>query len=188
MQHTMPRDELQRRNRRALITAYEWISAMVMAMVMISVLVTFVVRLVMVDGPSMLPTLQNGDRLLLTGASDVYKPGEIVVVDRYTEDPLIKRVVAVPGDVVEITPSCELMVNGKVQNEPYIQGATVPRDMTGPQKVPEGCVFVLGDNRSVSKDSRMEEVGMVSVKDIVGKAVFRLWPPASFGRIDKVEP
>lgn len=188
MRHAMPKEQAYRCNRRALITAYEWISAMMTAMVIISVVITFVVRMVMVDGPSMVPTLQNGDRLLLTGASDVYKPGEIVVVDRYTEDPLIKRVVAVPGDVVEITPSYELMINGKIQNEPYIQGSTVPRDITGPQKVPEGCVFVLGDNRSISKDSRMEEIGMVSVKDIVGKAVFRLWPPSSFGRIDGAQP
>lgn len=176
------RDTFQVRNRRTVIAIYEWMSAVIVALIAVVLVTTYMFRIVNVDGDSMYPTLQDGNRLLLTGFDKDYEKGDIVVVDRYTEEPLIKRVIGLPGDEIWIDKNY-LYINNQLQNEPYTVGYTVPRDFTEAQTVPEGYVFVLGDNRSVSKDSRVSEIGMVSVKDIVGKAVYCVWPPESFGEI-----
>lgn len=167
--------------RQTLSTVYDWVGTMVAALVAIVLFFSFLVQGVSVSGDSMEPTLHSGDRLFLSRLSNDYTYGDIIVVDRYAIEPLIKRVVAVGGDLVEITKDCLLYVNGVAVEELYTQGLTVPRDMDGPVMVPEGHVFVLGDNRGISKDSRMTEIGMISVKDIVGKAVLRYWPFSSFG-------
>lgn len=171
------------RRRRRLCAVYDWVHALTIALVAIILVFTFFMRVVSVEGDSMLPTLEGEDRLLLTALVSDYERGDIVVVDRYTDAPLIKRVIAVAGDTVEIDSACRLYINGVLQREDYIMGYTVHRDMNGPAMVPEGCVFVMGDNRTVSKDSRMEEIGMVSCKDVVGKVLFRVWPFRSFGSV-----
>lgn len=176
-------DTLRKKSRKSLLSAFDWLQTLIVALVAITLLLAFAVRVVGVVGDSMLPTLENGDRLLLSATDDSYTYGDIVVVDRYTDEPLIKRVVAVAGDMVQITDDFRLLVNGVLQVEPYIIGVTVPRDMTGPVQVPAGCVFVLGDNRTYSKDSRQRVVGMVDVKDIVGKVVYRLWPLGKAGSV-----
>jgi signal peptidase I len=115
----------------------------------------------------------------------MYKPkhGDIVVIDRYTQEPLVKRVIAVGGDKIEILPETgEVVLNGVVLEEKYIQGKTLTRDFgTGVKTVPEGYLVVMGDNRSVSKDSRSAEVGFVNVKDVVGRAIFRFYPLERIG-------
>ena len=174
---------LRNKNREAVLSAFDWLQTLIFALVTITLLLAFALRVVGVMGDSMLPTLTGGDRLLLSCLSDDYGRGDIVVIDRYTDEPLIKRVVAVAGDTVAISSDCRLCINGIPQTESYTIGITVPRDMTDPVTVPQGCVFVLGDNRTVSKDSRQHEVGMVNTKDIVGKVVYRLWPIGSFGDV-----
>ena len=176
-------DIWRKKSRKALLSAFDWLQTLIFALVTITLLLAFAVRVVGVVGDSMLPTLESGDRLLLSGTKGEYARGDIVVVDRYTDEPLIKRVVAVAGDVVQITDDYHLLVNSIPQVEPYITGITVPRDMVGPMQVPAGCVFVLGDNRTYSKDSRQREIGMVDVKDIVGKVVYRLWPLGKTGSV-----
>ena len=171
------------RRRRMAAPLYDWISAMIVALIVLVVFFSAVFRVVGVDGDSMVPTLQDGDRLVLFCMTDHYSAGDIVVIDRYTREPLIKRVIAVAGDTVYIDADNALYINDELQQEPYIQGVNVPRDMKGRVTVPNGCLFVMGDNRSVSMDSRMQDVGMVSVKDVVGRAVFRLWPLRSVGGI-----
>ncbi len=172
----------RQQSRRAAIAVYDWVGAIVVSLTVIVLLITYLLRIVGVDGDSMVPTLQHGDRLLLTYSTSAYTYGDIVVVDRYTNSPLIKRVIAVGGDSVEIIDG-QVCVNDVALVEPYIQGVNVPRDMNGKVMVPDGFVFVMGDNRTVSKDSRMKEIGMVSIKDIVGKAQFCIWPPSSMGAI-----
>ncbi len=164
-------------------TVYEWVSAMIGALVALVVLFTFVVRTVGVDGTSMVPTLHHGDRVLLSRLTDEYERGDIVVVSRVNEEPLIKRVVATEGDVVQITTGGEFLLNGTPVFEPYIQGGTVPRDLRGEVTVPEGHLFVMGDNRPISKDSRMNEIGMVPLENVLGKAWFRVWPLQSMGSV-----
>lgn len=98
----------------------------------------------------------------------------------------VKRVIAMPGDVIDIDPrNGDVTVNGVLLNEPYIRGQiTRPRnDFPFPYKVEDDCVFVMGDNRNNSSDSRVASLGTVPLKAISGKAVFRIWPFESFGGI-----
>ncbi len=173
----------EKRCRQLVAPVYDWLSAMIVALTVLVLLFTFCFRIVGVDGESMVPTLQDGDRLVLISAVHTYAAGDVVVVDRYTKEPLIKRVIAVAGDTIDIRSDYTVMINGQILQEPYIQGTTVLRDFSGPITVPDGYLFVMGDNRSVSLDSRSAEVGMVSVKDVVGVARLRIWPLKRFGAV-----
>ena len=173
----------EKRWRRTVAPAYDWISAMISALTVLVLIFTFWFRIVGVDGESMVPSLNDGDRLILLSASGGCVAGDVVVVDRYVKEPLIKRVIAVAGDTINILPDYTVTVNGRVLDEPYITGSTVLRDFSGPVTIPEGYIFVMGDNRAISLDSRSVEVGLVSVKDVVGVAKLRVWPLSQFGRI-----
>lgn len=175
-----PTEEKERKIVRSL---YDWMGTLVVALCVFVLLFAFAVRVITVDGSSMLPTLEDGDRLLLSVTDTHYTRGDIVVVDRYTDEPLIKRVIAVGGDTVSIDADGRVFINGKYVYENYIQGETILRDFSGEVKVPQGYLFIMGDNRTISKDSRSAEIGLVSVKDVVGKAVFCVWPLQSLGKI-----
>lgn len=164
-------------------SAYEFVATLLMSLLILVILFTFFLRVVRVEGPSMETTLGDGDRLLLYSCSAEYQRGDIVVVDRYTVAPLIKRVIAVGGDTLKISDSGMVYLNGALLNEPYVMGATMPRDCLDAVTIPEGYVFVMGDNRVESHDSRAADIGIVSVKDIVGKAVYRILPLSDFGNI-----
>lgn len=164
---------------------YDWVEAAVFSLIVIVLLFTFVCRIVRVDGTSMENTLMHNDRLLLFNVNYEPQRGDIVVVTREDDEPLIKRVIAVAGDTVSIDEvSNQVTVNGKVLEEDYIKGVTVARDFIGEQTVPDGCLFVLGDHRTVSLDSRSESIGFVSEGDVLGKAVFRIWPISGFGTVE----
>lgn len=155
---------------------------------------TFLFRIVAVNGGSMNNTLMNGDKLIITHL--FYKPevGDIVVfandspilVDKH----LIKRVIALPGQTVDIDEaSGNVLVNGKYIDEPYVNGLTYPLSPYDyPVTVPEGCIFVMGDNRfhdgkNHSTDSRDDLVGFVDIDTIVGKVIFRFLPFSELGKI-----
>ena len=180
--HAKPREGL-RTNRRAVLAVYDWLGTLMIALIVLSLLLSYVVRMFGVDGDSMLPTLNDGDILLLLPFESQYSRGDIIVVDRYTDEPLVKRVIAVGGDTIDISNDGKVSVNGTVLTEDYIQGNTVLNDFTGPVEIPMGYLFVMGDNRTISKDSRMEEIDLVSVKDVVGKAFYCVWPADSSGRV-----
>ena len=183
MIHSMQTDASAEKGRRYLLSLYDWMGTLIVALSIFALLFAFVIRVVGVDGTSMEPTFQNGDRLLLSVTEDTYLRGDIVVVDRYTDEPLIKRVIAVGGDTISIDTAGRVFVDGEMLDETYIQGETVLRDFSGPLKIPQGYLFVMGDNRSVSKDSRSAEIGLISVKDVVGKAVYCVWPLDAIGKI-----
>lgn len=174
---------IKKPDRESILTAiYEWAEAAVFSLVGIVVLFTFFLRIVGVDGDSMNNTLIDGDRLFISHI--LYEPtrGDIVVIDRYTQEPLVKRIVAVGGDRLEIDPETKsVILNGRVLEEEFINGSTLPVDFIGEQIVPEGFVFVMGDNRSISHDSRTADIGFVDKRDIIGKAIFRIWPLNKIG-------
>ncbi len=163
---------------------YEWVRALVSSVLAVVLIFTFVVRLIGVDGHSMVPTLQNGDRLAVAVGvlAGKYRAGDIVVLRKqsFLDEPIVKRVIAVGGQTVDIdfaTGSVE--VDGKVLNEPYINELTFRSDGTEfPLTVPEGSVFVMGDNRNHSNDSRDVRLGTVDTGYIIGKAVLLLYPGA----------
>ena len=142
----------------------------------------FVVKSFWIPSQSMVPTLEVGDRLFVN--KFIYRfiepdRGDIVVFDSpESDDELIKRVVAVPGDRVRVV-NGELKLNGEFQDEPYVKPQFPDGSVYGPTKVPEGQVFVMGDNRGNSADSRF--IGTIPIEDIEGKAFFMFWPPSRIG-------
>lgn len=153
-------------------------AAAVFCTAVLATLLFFVLfRPVTVQGNSMKPTLQNGDYLLLYCFDYIPEQGDVVVIERENAEPLIKRVVAVAGDTVYIDPVTQLVYcNGERLEEPYLTTTTPPLGMTEAVTVPEGHIFVLGDNRYNSHDSRSDDIGMVNVESVIGKALVRLYP------------
>ncbi len=170
-------------SRRWAVTAYEWVSTLVVSLLVLVIAFTFFLRVVRVDGDSMDNTLQHGDQLLMFTAVSDYQRGDIVVVDRYTVEPLVKRIIAVGGDTIKIDENGLVYLNGSLLSEPYAAEFTPQKGCTEAVVVPDGYVFLMGDNRSVSLDSRSKEIGLVLEKDLVGKAVFRLSPYSALGGI-----
>ena len=146
------------------------------------ILFTFVIRLIGVDGHSMVPTLQHGDRLLVLNSMlyDDYKCGDIVVLrkDTFLQDPIVKRVIATEGQKVDIdfANGC-VYVDDEHLTEDYINELTFLEEGTEfPLTVPEGSIFVLGDNRNRSTDSRDSRIGTIDRRNVIGKAVFLAFP------------
>ncbi len=146
---------------------------------LVTVLFVFAVRLVGVDGSSMYPTLMNKDYMLLLSnvVSQDYDRGDVVVltVPEFSPNPIVKRIIAVEGDLVDIDfTTGDVYVNGNKLEEEYISEKIWAQytDSTAlPATVPEGCVFVLGDNRNHSADSRYAPIGMVDTRRIMGRVL-----------------
>ncbi len=135
-----------------------------------------------IHGSSMTPTLQDGDIVVSLKSSD-YKPGEIVAF-YYNNKVLIKRVIAQAGDWIDIKEDGSIIVNGETLDEPYIEEKDFgDTDIELPYQVPEARIFVLGDHRDVSVDSRNTMMGSIAQEQIVGKLVFRFWPLNVFGSL-----
>ena len=165
---------------------YDLIQCLISALIICVLLFVFVIRVVDVRGTSMWPTLQNGDKMLVSDLFYKPKQGDIVVFKKDEYDPdkaLVKRVIAVEVQEANIDFAIGLVyVYGEVIEEAYINEATQKKlDFIGPQTVPEGCVFVMGDNRNASSDSRKAEIGMVDERLIVGKVLLRVFPIDSLG-------
>lgn len=162
----------------------EYLETVIGAALLALFIMTFVARAFTVDGPSMMPTLEHGQRLLVDRLTYRFQPpqrGDIVVF-RYPFNPkehFIKRIIGVPGDEVRIVAGT-LYVNGVALHEPYVNGRMLPRNF-GPIIVETDTYFVLGDNRNNSEDSRDRRVGLVPRKNLVGRALWRYWPPADIG-------
>ena len=161
---------------------YEWAQAVVFSVLAVVVVFTFGVRLIGVDGHSMLPTLQDGDRLLVLNGFlyGGYEPGDIVVLrkESFFPTPIVKRVIATEGQVVDIDFSSGIVyVDGQRLHEDYINELTfTPEGMEFPLTVPQGSVFVMGDNRNNSTDSRSDRLGTVDERYVIGRAVFLAFP------------
>jgi signal peptidase I len=133
-------------------------------------------------GVSMAPTLDDG-HIVVSVKESQFKPGDIVAF-YYNNKILVKRVIAQSGEVVDIDQDGTVFVDGVEIEEPYVSGkAFGDCDIELPYQVPDGRLFVMGDQRDVSVDSRNTAVGPVSQEQIVGRIVLRVWPLADFGRI-----
>ncbi len=175
-----PREQIGRALLREL---YDWVEAAMTAVLCVVLLFTFVMRLAGVDGDSMMPTLHDEDRLLISRLGYEPRQGDIVVITKPTrrDEPLVKRVVATGGQTVYIDFGTGRVIVDNVEQEGF--GPTnLQYDMEFPQTVPEGHVFVLGDNRNNSWDSRDTGVGMVDERYILGKVLYRVWPHGDMGR------
>ncbi len=178
-------EEQEKQSRRSL---YEWAESAIFAMLLATLFCACCFRLVTVDGDSMLNTLHNNDKLLMVNAFyNEPQYGDIVVVQQGDGAPLIKRVIAKEGDTIEVDPKTEtVLLNGETLNEPYLDVPTPALyGFTGPYIVPEDSVFVMGDNRVNSHDSRdLDGIGAVHKDEIMGKAVFRLLPFDDIGVVE----
>ena len=166
---------------------YDWIRCMLFAISIVVVCLTFVFRLVDVDGSSMDDTLATKDKVIVTNFFYTPQNNDIVVISHGNDypNPIIKRVIATEGQSVKLDyENNRIIVDGVVIDEPYIKGTTFSGnfgDNIIPEVIPEGKLFVLGDNRKVSLDSRSTEIGLIDVENVIGKAQFVAFPFNDFG-------
>ena len=202
----------EKKKKSAAREIFEWVYSIAIAVAVAFLIKGFVFDIVKVDGRSMDPTLADGQRLIVTRLG--YKPqnGDIIILDstykkretyfdqqnitginktikgfslpaEYKKKYYVKRIIATEGQTVEITGG-EVYVDDVKLDEQYIQGSTYAADYDYKITVEEGCVFVMGDNREHSSDSRDPRLGQVPVKSILGKAQLRVFPFSEFGKVN----
>jgi len=160
-----------------------WIWSIIVAATIMFLLYIFVGRPFTVSGQSMYPTLHNGDHMIMSKLGGINRFDVVILKAPDEEKEYIKRVIGMPGDTVEVKGGV-LYINGNQVEQPFINSNSdkktvyiddfTLKQLTGEEKVPEGKYFVMGDNRGVSKDSRM--IGFIDQGSIEGKAVFTVWP------------
>ena len=165
-------------------TLFEIADVLSLALVCVFLLFSFGLRFAGVKGNSMTPTLHEGEWLAVTAILPQPARGDIVIISPRNghHQPLVKRVIAVAGDEMDLSDG-RVLINGVIIDEPYLpQGLETypaneyPSSLNYPARVPAGRVFVMGDNRGGSSDSRFSDVGFVRVNDILGKVLFRAKP------------
>ena len=167
---------------------YDWIMSLLIALVVCVGLFVFCIRIIDVSGTSMVPTLHNEDKMFVSNLLYTPQAGDVVVFKTDSYDPnkaLVKRVIATEGQTVNIDFDNGIVyIDGVPIQEDYIAEETHNKlDFIGPKKVPEGCVFVMGDNRNQSTDSRKSEIGMVDNRMILGRAYAIIFPLKAIGWI-----
>ena len=171
---------------------FSWGESLMGVLIAFVVIFTFVVRLFGVDGMSMYPTLEDRSIMLVSNLGYTPAKGDIVVLRKdgfYSNQPIVKRIIATGGDTGDIDPvTGDVSVNGEVLDEPYIAEKidTLTRmgDLSYPQTIPEGCVFVMGDNRNNSTDSRDSRLGIVDERYILGHVLRVVFPFSEFGSVE----
>lgn len=174
------RERYKRRYRSAVTSTVYTLITVAAAAVLVATLLLPVLR---IYGTSMTPTLDNG-QIVVSVKSGELEPGDVVAF-YYNNKILIKRVICGSGDWVDIQRDGTVLVNGQVLDEPYLtEKALGTCDIELPYQVPDGRVFVMGDHRETSVDSRSTSVGCVAQEQIVGRIFFRVWPLNEFGFVD----
>ena len=168
---------------------YQNVRMLVSMMTLFVLLFTFVVRIIVVSGPSMEDTLHNGDLILVWSLGYVPEQGDVVVLtqESYQEDSIVKRVIATGGQTVDIDYGANAVrVDGELLEEDYIKEQMfVPGYGEGINHVtvPEGCLFVMGDNRNESADSRYPDIGIVDTRCVIGRGVAVMFPLEHWKRL-----
>lgn len=178
---------------------FEWLDVLATAIITVVIIFSLIFRVATISGESMTNTLQDKDKVIITNLAYTPKKGDIVVISRNADNsvegvttgqvPIIKRVIAVSGQTVDVDfEKGVVSVDGVELDEPYTRTPTNRMgDVKFPVYVPDGYVFVLGDNRNDSLDSRYTQIGdggLVDIRYILGHAVLRVFPFSSFGRLD----
>ena len=174
------------------VDLYFWLQALVMALVGLILVFTFIGRIIGVDGSSMMPTLHDHDMLLLQSIGYTPESGDVVVLSKKSfreGQPIVKRVIAVGGQTVDIDyESNTVYVDGVVLDETYILEPMreLPSNFATHVVVPEGSIFVMGDNRNNSTDGRSPELGVVDERCVLGRALFVLLPFQDIGPVESI--
>lgn len=143
---------------------------------------TLLLPVLRIYGSSMTPSLQEGDIVLSVKGAD-FSRGDVISF-YYNNKILVKRVIAFEGEWVNMDEDGNVYVNGSLLDEPYVDAKAVGEcDIDLPYQVPDGRIFVMGDHRDTSVDSRSSTVGCVFEEQIVGKIVYRVWPLSQFGSV-----
>lgn len=174
------RENAKNQNNKSGATLYDFASVVMTGIVIITVIFTFLFRTATVNGNSMHPTLYNGDVLMVTAMDKTHKYNDIVVITQPNSfnEPIIKRIIATGGQTVDIDfDKGVVYVDGKELSEKYVAEPTYVREsFEGPMVVPQGYVFVMGDNRNHSTDSRSSMVGLIDERYIYGTVIGRITP------------
>ncbi len=161
-----------------IASIYENVSMFAVGIVAVMLIFTFGFKVSAVEGESMLPTLENGDRVVITACEGEPKAGQVIisVQPNWFGKPVVKRIIALENQTVDIDfEKGSVYVDDELLNEPYINNLTVNcDDVTFPLTVPEGCVFVMGDNRQGSTDSRSTKIGFIKKEYILGVVKYRI--------------
>lgn len=178
---------------------FEWLDVLVVSVIAVVLIFTFFFRVVTIDGESMENTLHGGEKVVISNMFYTPSQGDIVVISRNTDnslspdiyaEPIIKRIIATAGQIVNIGPDGTVYVDGVALEEDYTKNDAINRledQIDFPAYVPENCVFVLGDNRQNSLDSRSSRIGkdgMIDTRYILGRAVYRIFPLKKMGGVN----
>lgn len=167
---------------------FTWLECVVVALLCFVFVTIFLGRITGVDGSSMYPTLEDGDKVVVSNFAVSVQRGDVIIfTSEYFHSPLVKRVIATEGQTVDIIPQTgQVIVDNEVVEEKYIndEPARLLYDMDFPATVPEGCLFVMGDNRNYSTDSRSSRVGMVDARNVIGRVYVIITPLGHFGKVD----
>ncbi len=169
-----------KRKRSFSATLRSTLSSLIVVLAVAVLISNLLMPVLRVTGTSMTPTLQNDEIILCSGILG-YEKGDIVAF-HYNNKVLLKRVIGTAGDIIDITADGTVFVNGEPLDEPYVSELALGEcDIALPYQVPENRLFVMGDHRLVSIDSRSSMVGCIPLENVLGKVVLRVWPLQQFG-------